>query len=128
MYRVKVTDVLAREAISNPVTIGFARFVNIELSIETAPGSDVFEPIGDGYAPFEFNNDIDVTYAWSSAEEFYHGPDPALTIDQSHLFLSAAPGGAVAGECLRWGWSECGRTRRNAHGVRRRHAGVCFAR
>lgn len=92
-YRVKVTDVLSREAISNPVTIGFARFINIELSIETAPGSDVFEPIGDGYAPFEFNSDIDAIYAWSSAEEFYHGPDPALTIDQSHLFLSAAPGG-----------------------------------
>ena len=92
-YRVVVTDALTRSSISNPVTIGIARFVNIALAIETAPGSDVFVPAGDGYAPFVFDADIDTTYAWSDAEEFYHGSDPALTIDQSHLFLTAAPGG-----------------------------------
>lgn len=92
-YRVIVTDALERVAISNPVTIGFARFVNIELFAETAPNSGVFTPLGDGYAPFEFDTDIDTLYEWSNAEEYYHGSEPALSVDQSHLFLTAAPGG-----------------------------------
>lgn len=92
-YRVMVTDVLERVAISDPVSISFTRFINIELSAETAQNSGVFTPLGDGFAPFEFDTDIDTIYEWSTVEEYYHGSDPALSIDQSHLFLTAAPGG-----------------------------------
>ncbi|MEZ6165389.1 MAG: GC-type dockerin domain-anchored protein [Phycisphaerales bacterium] len=93
-YRVMVTDVLERVAISDPVTIGFARFVNIELSVETAaPTAASSHRSATATRPSRFDTDIDTLYEWSNAEEFYHGADPALTIDQSHLFLTVAPGG-----------------------------------
>jgi hypothetical protein len=92
-YRVIVSDTLAREAASEAVTIGTVRAVVFDLLSETAAGSGVFTPVALGVEPFDFDSSISNVFNWSGAQQYYHGAQPTLVQDRSHLFLSRGPGG-----------------------------------
>jgi len=93
-YRVVVTDSIARAVTSDPLTLeATVRMPSWTLKVETAPGSGVFDTLATDITPFEFDQSIDAVYQWSQGEQYYHGAEPALTIDRSHLFLTIAPGG-----------------------------------
>ncbi len=93
MYRAIVTDAISRQAITNPVTINNARPNAWALKVETAVGSGVFDTITTNIVPYIFDQNITTVWDWQSGEEFYHGDEPALQLDRSHLFVVNAPGG-----------------------------------
>ena len=87
-FRAIVTDTLARQTTTNPVTLSSLSTPQITLSVETAAQSGEFDVLSTDVTPFLSGSDIETVYAWSDADPYYHGPDPALTLDRSHLFLS----------------------------------------
>jgi len=93
-YRVIVTDSIARQSVSNGVTLDPASHPTTwTLKVETAAGSGMFDTIATDISPFVFDQNIDAVYDWSQSEQYYHGAEPALTVNRSHMFLSLAPGG-----------------------------------
>jgi hypothetical protein len=63
------------------------------LKVETAAGSGVYDTIATDITPYEFNESLTTVYDWQQSEQYYHGSQPFLTIDRSHLFMTVAPGG-----------------------------------
>lgn len=92
-YRVVITDALSRQATSNPQTISPAYPMSWALKVETAAGSGVFTTIATDITPYEFNESLTTVYGWQQNEQYYHGNQPFLTINRSHMFMTVAPGG-----------------------------------
>jgi hypothetical protein len=92
-YRAIVTDALTRTTTTNAVTFGAVRPVDIVVSAEDAPGSGVFTPVAPDVAPYEIPASDSILFGWTDAEQYYHGPEPTLTLDRAHLFLTAGIGG-----------------------------------
>lgn len=92
-YRAIVTDAISRQTITNEVTINNGRPHAWALKVETAAGSGVFETIATDIAPYNFEQNISTVWDWQDGEEFYHGDEPSLQLDRSHLFICTAPGG-----------------------------------
>jgi hypothetical protein len=93
MYRAIVTDALSRQTITNPVTINNARPHGWALKVETSAGSGVFDTITTNIVPYIFDENFSTVYGWTNNQEYYHGEEPALQVDRSHLFVVIAPGG-----------------------------------
>ena len=93
MYRAVITDALSRQTITNPVTINNARPHAWALKVETAVGSGIFDTITTNIVPYIFDENITTTYGWTNSQEYYHGEEPPLHLDRSHLFIAIAPGG-----------------------------------
>ncbi|PCI09809.1 hypothetical protein COB72_05475 [bacterium] len=92
-YRVVITDALLREAISNVSTISPAYPMSWTLKVETAVGSGVYDTIATDITPHQFNESLTTVYDWRQNEQYYHGGQPFLTLDRSHMFMTVAPGG-----------------------------------
>ncbi len=92
-YRVIITDALSRQATSNPQTIAPAYEMSWTLKVETVAGSGVFDTIATDITPYEFNESLTTVYGWQQNEQYYHGGQPFLTLDRSHMFMTVAPGG-----------------------------------
>jgi len=92
-YRVVITDALSRQATSNPQTISPAYPMSWTLKVETAAGSGVFDTLATNITPYEFNESLSTVYGWEQNEQYYHGNQPFLTVDRSHMFMTVAPGG-----------------------------------
>jgi|GEM_PF-1448959 len=92
-YRAIVTDALMRQAITNTITLDSTLPLSWALKVETAPGSGVFTTIATDIVPYIFEENITTIYGWESNEQYYHGIEPALQLDRSHMFMTIAPGG-----------------------------------
>tara|TARA_R110002072_G_scaffold42064_12_gene118102 strand:- start:43258 stop:44925 length:1668 start_codon:yes stop_codon:yes gene_type:complete len=92
-YRAVVSDALSRQAITNPVIINNARPHGWALKVETAAGSGVYDTITTNIVPYIFDENITTIYDWRVGEEYYHGEEPPLHLDRSHMFMAIAPGG-----------------------------------
>ncbi len=92
-YRAIVTDALSRQTTTNPVTIDSARPLSWSLKIETAPGSGTFTTLTTNITPYLFDETLATVYGWQQSEQYYHGVEPVLQLDRSHMFITVAPGG-----------------------------------
>ncbi len=92
-YRAIVTDALFRQTTTNPVTIDSARPLSWSLKIETAPGSGTFTTLTTNITPYVFDETLATVYDWQQSEQYYHGDEPVLQLDRSHMFITVAPGG-----------------------------------
>ena len=92
-YRVIVTDAITRQATSDIATVVATQTTNWTLKVETAAGSGVFDTIATNITPFIFDESLPTAYGWTSSQQYYHGPEPVLALNRSHMFLTIAPGG-----------------------------------
>lgn len=92
-YRATVRDALGREATSDEIVSPLSRAVTWSIAIETASGSGEYTEVSSSVTPFVLPTNIESYYGWRNNEEYFHGPVPVLTLDRSHLFLTAGAGG-----------------------------------
>ena len=92
-YRAIVTDALFRQTTTNPLTIDSARPLSWSLKIETAPSSGTFTTLTTNITPYVFDETLATVYDWQQSEQYYHGVEPVLQLDRSHMFITVAPGG-----------------------------------
>jgi hypothetical protein len=92
-YRLVARDALDRSSATSPITIGAVRPVYTSILVETEPKSGVFDRISTDVGAYDFGESMSNVLGWTSAEQFYHGEEPPLTLDRAHLFLATGAGG-----------------------------------